>query len=138
MTGSYVEKILDFSLFKVDNSLIHCFFRPLIVIGGSSEQHQEGMGAFQEYPQVLSTFGGVVFFPDSCISIIIIFYIVHCCSIIRLNCADPIVSTVPVPVKSRGFPSILKRYNTDVHQDNLKVKSTMFFCFFFLMNNQLR
>lgn len=24
----------------------------MIVIGGSSEQHQEGMGAFQEYPQV--------------------------------------------------------------------------------------
>lgn len=63
MTGSYVGKILDFSLFKVDNSLIHCFFRPLIVIGGSSEQHQEGMGAFQEYPQVLSTFGGVYFSP---------------------------------------------------------------------------
>ena len=30
----------------------HFLCRPMIVIGGSSEQHQEGMGAFQEYPQV--------------------------------------------------------------------------------------
>lgn len=32
------------------NAQVNCW--PLIVIGGSSEQHQEGMGAFQEYPQV--------------------------------------------------------------------------------------
>lgn len=28
------------------------YFRPLLVIGGSSERNQETMGAFQEFPQV--------------------------------------------------------------------------------------
>ena len=28
------------------------FFRPLLVIGGSSDVDQESMGAFQEFPQV--------------------------------------------------------------------------------------
>lgn len=70
-----------------------------------------------------------LFFPDSSISIIITgtFCVVHCCSVFRLNCADPIVNTVPVPVESRGFPSILKRYISDVHQKKSQVKSTMVF-----------
>lgn len=70
-----MKNILDLLIkLKVDNSLIHCFFRPLIVIGGSSEQHQEGMGAFQEYPQVLSTFGGVYF---SLIPLFLLSLLVH-------------------------------------------------------------
>lgn len=35
-----------------DNVLLPAFFRPLLVIGGSSDVDQESMGAFQEYPQV--------------------------------------------------------------------------------------
>ena len=30
------------------------FFRPVLVIGGSSDVDQESMGAFQEFPQVLN------------------------------------------------------------------------------------
>ena len=30
------------------------FFRPVLVIGGSSDVDQESMGAFQEFPQVLT------------------------------------------------------------------------------------
>lgn len=34
-----------------------CFaFRPVIVIGGSSDQNQETAGAFQEFPQVINIF----------------------------------------------------------------------------------
>ena len=35
--------------------MLKCFyfvFRPVIVIGGSSDVDQESMGAFQEFPQV--------------------------------------------------------------------------------------
>lgn len=35
-----------------DNNFDHICIRPMIVIGGSSEQDQEGMDAFQECPQV--------------------------------------------------------------------------------------
>nr|XP_022297186.1 uncharacterized protein LOC111106696 [Crassostrea virginica] len=38
------------ALAGMSNAQVNCW--PMIVIGGSSEQHQEGMGAFQEYPQV--------------------------------------------------------------------------------------
>jgi thiamine pyrophosphate-dependent acetolactate synthase large subunit-like protein len=36
-------------------NLVICIIRPLIVIGGSSDTSQEGLGAFQECPQVEAT-----------------------------------------------------------------------------------
>ncbi|XP_048731281.2 2-hydroxyacyl-CoA lyase 1-like [Ostrea edulis] len=38
------------ALAGMSNAQVNCW--PMIIVGGSSEQHQEGMGAFQEYPQV--------------------------------------------------------------------------------------
>ncbi len=45
-----MSKNNGFHLFlKIVNVL---FYRPMIVIGGSSDRDQDSMGAFQEYPQV--------------------------------------------------------------------------------------
>lgn len=41
----------------VGSSILNLFaFRPVIVIGGSSDQNQETAGAFQEFPQVIDIF----------------------------------------------------------------------------------
>lgn len=47
------------------NEYIAPFYRPVIVIGGSSDRNQETAGAFQEFPQVphfiiLNTFPSAV------------------------------------------------------------------------------
>ena len=37
----------------LDVNLIFFFLRPMIVIGGSCDRDHEGLGGFQEFPQVI-------------------------------------------------------------------------------------
>ena len=53
----------------------HVFFRPVLVIGGSSDTDQESMGAFQEYPQVDSNMGSSSSFKFKFIILFILFII---------------------------------------------------------------
>lgn len=107
-----MKNILDLS--KIQGRQL---FDPLLFQASDCYRGQQwaapgGNGSFSGISSGTVNIWWRLFFPDSSISIIITgtFCVVHCCSVFRLNCADPIVNTVPVPVKSRGFPSILKRY----------------------------
>lgn len=46
-------------MLKISHKIIIFFsaLRPMIVIGGSCDRDQEGLGGFQEFPQVLLTSG---------------------------------------------------------------------------------